>query len=193
MNDYQKKYGHLFEGLHKTMRFHHPKMINGLVDLCRFIPEDATGVEIGSFAGESSLILADHLKEGTLICVDPWMPDYYSRKQIPAAERVFDQVAEGFLNIRKEKRMSHDFLQEMIDTETRFDFVYIDGNHKYDYVRRDIKMALQVIKPGGMICGHDYKFKGSPGVERAVKELLQYPDVRFPDYSWLKFVDRVER
>lgn len=168
------------------MRWHSKRMINGLIDLCRYIPSNAAGVEIGSFAGESSVILSSHTS--TLHCVDPWIPDYYSKSQIPKAEKVFDQVAALFPNIVKHKETSESFLQKAIDNRDTFDFVYIDGNHTYEFVKRDIELSLQVIKKGGMICGHDYGFSAS--VKKAVDEQF-IPDIRFADYSWIKFTDRI--
>ena len=47
------------------------------------------------------------------------------------------------------------------------DFVFIDGNHWYDYVKKDIEAWLPKIKKGGMISGHDYE---ENGVSTAVRE-----------------------
>ena len=47
------------------------------------------------------------------------------------------------------------------------DFVFIDGNHWYDYVKKDIEAWLPKIKKGGMISGHDYQ---EAGVSTAVGE-----------------------
>jgi len=51
-----------------------------------------------------------------------------------------------------------------------FDFVYIDANHDYEYVRQDIYSWWSKVKVGGILGGHDYK--GIPHVERAVKEFV---------------------
>jgi hypothetical protein len=37
-----------------------------------------------------------------------------------------------------------------------FDMVYIDGDHSYSEVKKDIKAWLPKIKKGGIISGHDY-------------------------------------
>jgi predicted O-methyltransferase YrrM len=47
------------------------------------------------------------------------------------------------------------------------DFVFIDGNHWYDYVNKDIEAWLPKIKKGGIISGHDYQ---AAGVSTAVGE-----------------------
>jgi predicted O-methyltransferase YrrM len=57
--------------------------------------------------------------------------------------------------------------------ETRnesLDFVFIDANHAYDYIKQDINVWLPKVKPGGLICGDDYIDKPNYGVIQAVKE-----------------------
>ena len=49
------------------------------------------------------------------------------------------------------------------------DFVYIDGNHRYEYVKKDIELYWPKIKIGGVLAGHDFK-SGEDGVRKAVKE-----------------------
>ena len=71
------------------------------------------------------------------------------------------------------------------NSDEKFDFIYIDGNHTYEFVKRDIINALGLIKPGGILGGHDYKFKGSPGVIRALLEIMgREADYVFKDYSF---------
>jgi hypothetical protein len=52
------------------------------------------------------------------------------------------------------------------------DSVYIDGNHHYAECKADIEGWLELVKPGGLICGHDY-FPNSPGVVDAVNEVFK--------------------
>jgi len=47
------------------------------------------------------------------------------------------------------------------------DFVFIDADHSYEAVRRDIDAWRSKVKPGGWLGGHDYNRK-FPGVIRAV-------------------------
>ncbi|NIL95924.1 MAG: hypothetical protein GTO62_01975, partial [Planctomycetales bacterium] len=37
-----------------------------------------------------------------------------------------------------------------------FDWVYIDANHTYEGVLADLEASLPKVRPGGLICGHDY-------------------------------------
>ena len=69
--------------------------------------------------------------------------------------------------------------------EIKLDFVYIDGNHQYDYVINDIKLSLKKLKKNGIISGHDYGSKIHMGVTQAVQEIFTKPDIVFKDKSWL--------
>ena len=57
------------------------------------------------------------------------------------------------------------------DIKEGLDFVYIDGNHKYNYVKRDLKLYWDKLKVGGILAGHDIDQKDvSEAVIEFVKE-----------------------
>ena len=63
----------------------------------------------------------------------------------------------------------------------KFDIVWIDADHSYDAVARDIDLYRDKVKPGGIVCGHDYDW---PEVHRAVHE--RYNNVEsHADDVWL--------
>ena len=43
---------------------------------------------------------------------------------------------------------------------TYFDWIYIDGNHTYEYVKQDLEGYRPKVKPGGYMAGDDYGTKG---------------------------------
>jgi len=45
----------------------------------------------------------------------------------------------------------------MTKADNHFDMIYIDGDHSYEGVKRDIRTAFLKIKNGGWIMGHDYE------------------------------------
>jgi SAM-dependent methyltransferase len=55
-----------------------------------------------------------------------------------------------------------------------FDWVYIDGNHSYEFVRQDLELYVRKLKPGGYIVCDDYHYAGfwHDGVTRAVDEFI---------------------
>ena len=49
------------------------------------------------------------------------------------------------------------------------DVVFIDGDHSYEVVRKDIELWKHKVKPDGLLLGHDYH-ENHPGVIKAVNE-----------------------
>jgi len=60
------------------------------------------------------------------------------------------------------------------------DFLFIDGSHRYEDVKKDIESWYPKVKRGGIISGHDYF---SPDVKRAVMEFFG-KDIPFGSECW---------
>ena len=52
------------------------------------------------------------------------------------------------------------------------DWVYLDGDHRYEAVRDELVLYASLVKPGGIIAGDDYHGEGwwEGGVKRAADE-----------------------
>lgn len=168
----------------------------GFIEYCNYInslnKKIVTILEIGSYIGESSILFKKYFKDSFLFCVDPWVDNYdlndptiriFSFSQV---EKAFDEMMFKQNNYIKCKMFSDDFFNLMPDNF--FDLIYIDGNHSYDFVYRDILNSLRVLKPDGILSGHDYgrNHEHTKGVTRAVEEILSKPDIVFKDSSWIK-------
>ncbi len=57
------------------------------------------------------------------------------------------------------------------------DFVFIDANHEYDYVRQDLEWWYGRVRKGGLIVGDDYTTH-HPGVRKAVDEFFEAKNLR---------------
>lgn len=68
------------------------------------------------------------------------------------------------------RKMSDEAVNDIPDNSA--DFIYIDGIHLYEYVKKDILNWTPKIKKGGFICGHDYNHYQHPGVNKAVDEIF---------------------
>lgn len=151
--------------------------------LCSLLPEKARVLEIGSFNGASAVAMGFALQriDGCIYCIDPWF-DYAGQEDFSdlEAERIADRkiIASflghtGFLGSRvKMMRGTLADFAGMVSGQN-FDLIFIDGAHDYDSVRHDILVSLAALKPGGILCGHDYHSMGH-GVRRAVDELVGY-------------------
>jgi len=69
------------------------------------------------------------------------------------------------------------------------DFVYIDASHRHDDVCFDIRAWRPKVRPGGVLCGHDYFSHGSvvKAVDAWAKETNNYIFSTNPD--WWVFID----
>ena len=158
-----------------------PPMVYGLQDLLDWadLPNKAKGIEVGSYTGESAVIMRMHAPHLHLTCVDTW--------QWPLSEHYFDLRAKPW-NLTKHKTDSLTAAQHYKDHT--FDLVYIDASHQYEHVKADINAWLPKVKPGGVIGGHDYA-NGWQGVIKAVDETFGEPDATFTDNSWAVRINKI--
>lgn len=184
-----RKFKSLFDGLPKRMRFKGAASnVEGLEKLARKYLSGKRGLEIGSFAGESALIMME-CGVVSLHCVDLWAVNgYYHEAKISPAYESFKRIAGRYPGAVVACQGSSNVVLTMLaQREAKFDFVYIDGDHKYDSVCQDIALAIAVLKPGGLLCGHDYgRVVQKDDVTKAVNDMLGVPDKRFVDSSWMK-------
>lgn len=174
----------------------HLKKIEGLMldgealalyRISKKLPEKSKILEIGSYQGGSTLALGHAIKETNieLYCLDSWA-NYLDLNDFSDFDRSKMEDDFGILcsfirntsfigeNLRMLRGKSSSFAG--ILKGGNFDFIFIDGAHDYESVRNDIKIAFSALKPGGIICGHDYHNQGV-GVRRAVGELIAVPTI----------------
>ena len=70
-----------------------------------------------------------------------------------------------------------------------FDWIYIDGDHSYEGVRKDLEAAHLALKPGGYLMCNDYTNWCSPavqpyGVSKAVNEFVVREDYRVCGFAF---------
>jgi len=152
----------------------------GLQDLIN----DLTGVglvmvEIGCYAGESSLMFLQSGKVSRFYAIDTWksIPDRVS------AEKEFDRVTAPYVVIKYKGD-----IDRHVARLPELDLAYIDGSHHYKDVKNDIVKILPKIKKGGIIAGHDYSDQYKDRVMKAVHEELGKPDKVYKDTSWIKYL-----
>ena len=60
-------------------------------------------------------------------------------------------------------------MEAVLDYDTGFfDFVFIDGDHKFDFVMEDLIGWARKVRSGGIVAGHDYYHFHKSGVIQAV-------------------------
>jgi len=140
-----------------------PDQARLLWDSARAVPPEAQVVEIGSYQGRSTVILASAIPEGaTVTAIDPHAgtdrgPQEISGKETEAERdsRVFEEnlTSAGVRDrVRYLRRWSHEALA---DFDGEVDLLYIDGAHRYAPAKTDIDGWGQRVRPGGTLLIHD--------------------------------------
>jgi len=126
---------------------------------------EITGVEIGVATGKNALNMLQNLDIDKLYLIDSYSfhPKKYSQHPFIIAKRNLKKYTDRIVWVR---RRSEDAVDKI---PVGIDFVYIDGNHRYKYVKLDIELYYPKIRTGGVIGGHDYVADYS-GVVKAVQE-----------------------
>ena len=144
-------------------------------------------LEIGSYKGESAFMFASLGIFTEIHCVDPY----------EGAEEANDIFTEDWNNVKNEFKLNtryfdnitlhQGFSYDLVNNfeDNYFDFIYIDGSHSYEEVKRDIELYLPKTKH--LIGGHDYQ-KEWPGVIKAVDEIVGTPYKIYADASWVKSI-----
>jgi len=127
----------------------------------------SSGVEIGTHKGNSIKIWCSANPNLKLTCIDPYVAYGVKREQDKhdGSYKTASGIAGRFGAIIVRKTSL-----EVVDTfaDGSLDFVYIDGDHRFDAVMQDLIRWAVKVRPGGMILLHDYYAFHRAGVMKAV-------------------------
>jgi hypothetical protein len=157
--------------------------------LLRMMPQGSICAEIGVWEGDFSERILHTVQPQQLHLIDPWRHEggetyreaWYGGGAGSQArmDAVYEAVCRRFQRqIGKGRVVVHRQPSDHAASEFpdgHFDWVYVDGNHQYEFARRDLELYAHKIKIGGYLAGDDYAEGGwwQGGVKRAVDELLQ--------------------
>jgi hypothetical protein len=153
------------------------------------MPRKSVCAEIGVHEGDFSEEILRSVKPVRLHLIDPW--EYQETAAYKDAwyggrasegqltmDRRFRSVQRRFSkNIGAGQLVLHRGYSRHVAAEFSdgyFDWIYIDGNHLFEYVKRDLESYYAKIKPGGYIAGDDYGSTGwwDNGVQKAVDDFV---------------------
>lgn len=119
------------------------------------------GAEIGVLKGDMSRLILDKWR-GELFMIDTWVhyDDYNDFNNPSTDEHIFNlnmaiKNTDTYNNRNNIIRMPSEKSVNLFP-DSFFDFIYIDANHKYEYVKRDIEMWYPKLKIGGVFMCDDY-------------------------------------
>ena len=131
-------------------------------------------MEIGSWLGASALSFAQGLKEysnsqGVITCIDAWKPFFNEEKNDSDVHKNMQAMLGSdiayniFLHnistlpatiICQHLKGQADNILPILK-ENQFDIIFVDADHTYEPVKRDILNSIPLLKDGGIICGDD--------------------------------------
>jgi hypothetical protein len=166
----------------------HMQHRTGLVQMIReFYKPHFVMAEIGSYSGGSTEMFA--LFCAKVFAIDCWADNDNpgqdgvntedALNRLVAAEKVFDEKMAAYPHVIKVRKLSTVAFKDFADDS--LDALYIDGNHEYKNVCKDIAYWYPKVKMGGIISGHDYY----ENIKLAVDNCLGVPAHQYPDASWL--------
>lgn len=184
-----------------------PKQSGGRQFLLDMLPKESVGAEIGVHLGDFSQKIIESISPKELHLIDPWEHQtsdryktaWYGGGAKGGQTEMDDRYSSIFKrfdkNIHAEqvkvrRGYSTDILQQFPDQY--LDWVYIDGNHLYEYVKKDLELSLQKVKSGGYITGDDYTDGGwwEGGVKKAVDEFAKNQAVQLVEIRNGQFIFR---
>jgi Methyltransferase domain len=116
------------------------------------------GVEVGVAYGNNAEVILSQWQGKLLHGVDPYV----------TYEGWIDSTADLDMNLLRNcclKQLNtprfklHQLTSEQaapLFPDQSLDFVYIDANHAYAFVLADMKRWAPKVRPGGLLCGHDF-------------------------------------
>ncbi len=147
--------------------------------LAEKVPAGSVIVELGCFHGKSMASLAEIIQRKNLhpVAVDLW--DAGSKNFPPEMAGFFKDMLQQFIVNTNDVGLNP-FIYEGPSEQAILAYkqrdnlawpqlVYIDADHSYEWVKRDIEAWWPLIPSGGILAGHDYGNENF-GVKQAVDE-----------------------
>ena len=123
-------------------------------------------VEVGVLKGKLSMAIGQLPEVSEMWLIDPWV----------GQDQMYFDVVEAMVGCGENVRILRMRSEEVapLFPDHSVDFVFIDGDHSYEAVSRDIRLWKTKVRPGGILAGDDYlgddKRPAQVGVRRAVDE-----------------------
>ena len=169
--------------------------------LYKLLPEYAITAEIGVFYGRSICSVADIIKEKNISvhCFDAFgrteRTDLFSRTGRRIYFGKFFSMKTIFMNnisffgIESACTIHEGISWEMMRhlSNEIFDFIFIDGDHSYNGVFRDITISLLKLKKKGVIAGDDYNHPPEEGLREAVRKIFGENNIKTAASFWIHY------
>jgi len=114
--------------------------------------------------------------------------DEMNKRYAHVCKRFEEQILDK--RVKVHRGLSNEILSQF--PNEFFDWVYIDGNHLYEFVKADLELCFDKTKAEGFITGDDYIDGGwwKGGVKKAVDEFSRKPGIQLVEIRHRQFVLR---
>ena len=128
-------------------------------------------LEVGFANGISALYILSSSKKNKLVSIDPFQKTQWNNNGIKLLTN--SKLISRHKLIEKK---SYEAMPELLkDNENKFDFIFIDGWHTFDYTLVDFFYADKLLRKGGIIAVDDAKHQG-------VAKCLKYIDTNYNNF-----------
>lgn len=164
----KKKLGHVVGMPPGLVDFEDPlfRYLPGAVNVC---------VEIGTLQGWFAHRLAKFTPEHTQIfCIDPFVDDPTEGYDGEYNFKCWRKNVKPWFGkkVFLKKGASFDEGEKWGDG-VPIDFLFIDGDHRFESVLLDLKIWVPKVRPGGLVMGHDITGPWGAGVKKAIETYAQ--------------------
>lgn len=144
--------------------------------LARSFKRNVIAVEIGSYLGSSSCFIASGLsKKSVLYCIDTWgnhAMRYNENDTDPEERDTYEEFLQNTKDysdkIKMIRKWSYDAIDDLRKEIDTVDFLFIDGDHSYEGVKKDWDLYSPLLKEGSLVVFHDTGW--AEGVKKVVEE-----------------------
>lgn len=176
------------------------------------VPKNGVGAELGVCRGSNAVQLFFRTKPSVLFLVDKWEkikdgkwcgivagpkgrnPNLWLGDYEESIREIFEkEISQGKVLVNKESSIK--FLSSLQDNS--LDWVYIDTDHRYQTISKEIDISIKKVRKDGYIMGHDYFANPAmwgTSVIRAVNERIQTGDIKMEAISnevWPTYLTKV--
>lgn len=152
--------------------------------ISKLVPPDTIGIEVGIFTGTFTRELLDGCNPKKILCIDLWdsgrIDWFVHNKETNTwkSEGSSSSDALSVFNINMKEEIERNIVvpirgrsPEILHSlrSDYFDWIYLDGQHDYRTLSKELIESKRIVKNGGYIMGHDY-CSLFPGIVRAVDE-----------------------
>ena len=135
--------------------------------------------EIGVFRGENAREIHKNLNVKKFFLIDPYLE--YKDYENDGSYKIVKE-AKIIAHKRLKKWENKNFWINQFSDKAIYkiknnslDFIYIDGNHSYNYVLSDLRNYWDKLKIGGILAGHDIQYKE---VSEALIDFIKDKDLK---------------